>query len=104
MKTIYLNKDFQCSVTEKTDTVHSIETDFFDGKCNAYIEGYRFVPAGQQWTRKDGVVFTGEMVAPFKDSTQLNMVQSLYEQLSVDITNTEVAIAELYESEVAAVD
>lgn len=81
MKTIYLNKDFQCSVTEKTDTVQSVETSVFDGKCNAFIEGYRFVPAGQQWTREDGVVFEGEMVAPFKDYTQLEMVQSLYEQL-----------------------
>ena len=81
MKTIYLNKDFQCSVTEKSDTVQSIETDAFDGKCNAYVEGYRFIPEGQQWTREDGVVFEGEMIAPFKDSTQLEMVQSLYEQL-----------------------
>ena len=81
MKTIYLNEDFQCSVTEKEDTVQSIETDFFDGKCNAYIEGYRFVPQGQTWTRDDGVEFTGEMIAPFKDYTQLEMVQSLYEQL-----------------------
>lgn len=81
MKTIYLNKDFQCSVTEKTDTVQTVETAVFDGKCNAFIEGYRFIPAGQQWTRKDGVVFEGEMIAPFKDYTQLEMVQSLYEQL-----------------------
>ena len=57
MKTIYLNKDFQCSVTEKTDTVQTVETAVFDGKCNAFIEGYRFIPAGQQWTREDGVVF-----------------------------------------------
>lgn len=81
MKTIYLNKDFQCSVTEKADTVQSVETSVFDGKCNAFIEGYRFVPAGQQWTREDGMVFAGEMIAPFKDYTQLEMVQSLYEQL-----------------------
>ncbi|MBR5873287.1 MAG: hypothetical protein IKY90_00960 [Oscillospiraceae bacterium] len=81
MKTIYLNANFECSVSKKADTVQSIETDYFDGKCNAFIEGYRFIPAGQQWTRKDGVVFEGEMIAPFKDSTQLEMVQSLYEQL-----------------------
>ena len=47
MKTIYLNKDFQCSVTEKSDTVQSIETDAFDGKCNAYVEGYRFILEGR---------------------------------------------------------
>ena len=104
MKTIYLNKDFQCSVTEKSDTVQSIETDAFDGKCNAYVEGYRFIPEGQQWTRKDGVVFAGEMIAPFKDYTQLEMVQKLYEQLAEDITYTQLAVAELYESGVTAND
>ena len=104
MKTIYLNKDFQCSVTEKSDTVQSIETDAFDGKCNAFIEGYRFVPQGQTWTRDDGVVFAGEMIAPFKDYTQLEMVQKLYEQLAEDITYTQLAVAELYESGVAVND
>ena len=104
MKTIYLNKDFQCSVTEKSDTVQSIETDAFDGKCNAFIEGYRFVPAGRQWTREDGIVFAGEMIAPFKDYTQLEMVQKLYEQLAEDITYTQLAVAELYESGVAVND
>lgn len=104
MKTIYLNKDFQCSVTEKTDTVQTVETAVFDGKCNAFIEGYRFIPAGQQWTRKDGVVFEGEMISPFKDSTQLEMVQKLYEQLAEDITYTQLAVAELYESGVTAND
>ena len=104
MKTIYLNKDFQCSVTEKSDTVQSIETDAFDGKCNAFIEGYRFVPAGRQWTREDGIVFAGEMIAPFKDYTQLEMVQKLYEQLAEDITYTQLSVAELYESGVTAND
>ena len=104
MKTIYLNKDFLCSVTEQTDTVQTVETAVFDGKCNAFIEGYRFIPAGQQWTREDGVVFEGEMISPFKDSTQLEMVQKLYEQLAEDITYTQLAVAELYESGVTAND
>ena len=104
MKTIYLNADFQCSLTEKADTVQSIETDYFNGKCNAYIEGYRFVPQGQTWTRNDGVVFAGEMIAPFKDYTQMEMVQKLYEQLAEDITYTQLAVAELYESGVTAND
>ncbi len=101
MKTIYLNSDFQCSVSQKADTVQQVETSLFDGKCNAYIEGYRYLPAGQHWTREDGRQFCGEMAAPFKDSVYLDMVQSVYEQLAADITNTELAIAELYESGVA---
>lgn len=101
MKTIYLNKNYECSLTEKADTVQSVETDFFDGKCNAFIEGYRFVPEGQSWTREDGVVFAGEMIAPYKDYTYLEMVQAVYDQLAADITDTQLAVAELYESGVA---
>lgn len=101
MKTIYLNSDFQCSVAEKEDTVQHIETDYFDGKCNAWIEGYRFVPQGQTWTRADGVEFGGQMAAPFKDYSYLEMVQSVYDQLAADITDTQLAVAELYESGVA---
>ena len=44
------------------------------------------------------------MISPFKDSTQLEMVQKLYEQLAEDITYTQLAVAELYESGVTAND
>ena len=51
-----------------------------DGKCDAYIEGYRFIPAGQTWTRADGVVFTGEMIAPWKPWAELDTAQREYER------------------------
>ena len=54
--------------------------DAFDGKCNAYIEGYRFIPSGQTWTRADGVVFTGEMIAPWKPWDELDAAQREYER------------------------
>ena len=101
MKTIYLNEKFECSAYEKADTRMSVETDFFDGKCDAFIEGYRFIPAGYTWTRKDGEVFVGEMIAPFKEMAYLDAVQTAFEELSESITNTELAIAELYEMGVA---
>lgn len=78
---IYLDKDFKCHTKENSRKVQSVETNVFDGKCTAFIEGHRFVPAGQSWTREDGVVFSGEMVAPFKDSRLLEMVQNMYEQI-----------------------
>lgn len=37
---------------------------FFAGKCPAFTEGYRVVPEGQTWTREDGEVFSGQMIAP----------------------------------------
>ena len=82
MKRIYLNKDFQCFTSENGETVQFVETSAFDGKCKAYIEGFRFVPAGQHWIREDGKRFDGEMVSPFKDYIYLETVQSLYEEMA----------------------
>lgn len=79
MKTIYIDSEFKCH-TASAEGLTAIETDAFDGKCNAYIEGYRFIPAGQTWTRADGVVFTGEMIAPWKPWAELDAVQREFER------------------------
>ena len=76
--TIYIDNDYKCHTTPADGRV-SIETDAFNGKCSQYIEGYRFVPAGQSWTREDGQVFTGEMIAPWRDSTILEEFQAIYD-------------------------
>lgn len=79
MKTIYLDTNFKCH-TAPGSGYTSVETDAFDDKCNTYVEGYRFIPAGQTWTRADGVVFTGEMIAPWKPWAELDAVQREYER------------------------
>ena len=79
MKTIYLDSDYKCHVTDD-GTMTSVETDFFDSKCQTFIEGYRFVPNGKSWTRFDGVVFTGEMIAPWKPYDELDAAQREYER------------------------
>ena len=79
MKTIYIDSEFKCH-TVNDGTMIAIETDAFDGKCDAYIEGYRFVPAGESWTRPDGVVFRGEMTAPWKPYSELDAAQRAYER------------------------
>ena len=79
MSVIYIDSDFKCH-TINDGTMTAVETDFFDGKCDAFIEGYRFVPAGQNWTREDGKVFTGEMVAPWKPYSELAAAQAQYER------------------------
>ena len=58
----------------------AVETDAFDGKCDTYIAGYRLIPSGESWTRSDGVVFTGEMVAPWKPYDELDAAQRQYER------------------------
>ena len=58
----------------------AVETSFFDSKCDAFVEGYRFVPSGESWTREDGVTFTGEMIAPWKPYAELDNAQREYER------------------------
>jgi hypothetical protein len=92
MKTIYIDSDFKCHITDD-GTMTAIETDYFDGKCDAFIEGYRFVPDGETWTRSDGTVFHGEMISPWKDYAELDNAQREYEkQLLADY---ESALAEI---------
>ena len=71
----------------------AVETDAFDGKCAEYIEGYRLVPAGETWTRDDGALFSGEMIAPWKPWNELDAVQRKYER--EQITQYESALTEI---------
>ena len=83
MRKIYVDSDYKCHVTND-GTMREVETDAFDGMCDAYIEGCRFVPAGESWTRSDGVVFHGEMKTPWKDSNELETIQREYERQLLD--------------------
>lgn len=79
MKTIYIDSEFKCHATND-GTMTAVEVDFFSNKCDSFIEGYRFIPYGKSWTRSDGVVFTGEMVAPWKNHSELEVAQREYER------------------------
>lgn len=78
MKKIYLDSEFRCHVADD-GMMAAVETDFFDGKCDFFIEGYRVIPAGEKWTRSDGVIFYGEMAAPWKPYSELAAAQAQYE-------------------------
>lgn len=94
---IYVDSDYKCHVSNPTGTMTTIETNFFDSKCDAYIEGYRYVPMRMTWTRLDGVVFQGEMIAPWKDWRELDEVQRKYEleQLAALKHENEVLVADM---------
>ena len=79
MMKIYIDSDFKCHVADD-GTMIAVETDFFNGKCEAFVEGYRYIPTGKSWTRSDGVSFNGEMIAPWKDYTELDAAQREYEK------------------------
>ena len=79
MKMIYIDSEFKCHVTDD-GTMTAVETDFFDGKCDTFIEGYRFIPASESWMRSDGVMFHGEMITPWKEYVELDNAQREYER------------------------
>jgi hypothetical protein len=76
---IYIDSDCKCHAAP-ADGLTAVDTDFFGGKAPRYIDGYRFVPAGESWTREDGAVFAGEMVSPWKPWEELDAVQREYER------------------------
>ena len=93
--TIYIDNDYKCHVSDPYGTMTAVETDAFDGKCPAYIGGYRYIPAGAMWTRPDGVTFAGEMIAPWRDWRTLDAAQRDYEreQLAALTVENEALVA-----------
>lgn len=79
MRTVFLDEGYKCHAADD-GMMRPVETDFFDGKCDAYIEGFRLVPEGEVWTREDGAVFRGQMISPWKDHSRLEMAQRDYER------------------------
>ena len=108
MKTIYIDSDFKCHLSDG-GTMTPVETDFFDYICDTMLEGYRFVPAGETWTREDGEVFDGEMIAPWKHWEELDDAQREYERELVNeltaenetlIADMAQMIEEVYQSDI----
>ena len=75
--TIYIDSDYKCYASV-ADGRRAVETNFFDGKCDEWIESYRFVPEGETWMREDGEEFRGEMVTPWKDLSEAYAAQIAY--------------------------
>lgn len=76
---LYIDADYKMH-TAAGDGLTAIETDVFDGKCAAYIEGFRYVPPGGTWTREDGTAIPNGMLAPWKNIQVLEAAQRAYEQ------------------------
>lgn len=76
----YIDHDFRCHMDNPDGNYREVEHPFFDGKCKEYIEGHRYVPTGESWTRSDGMVFRGEMIAPWKPYSELDSAQREYER------------------------
>lgn len=96
MRTIYIDSEFKCHITND-GTMTAVETSAFDGKCDTFIEGHRFVPKGEIRTNEDGDEFAGEQVTPWKDYDELDAVQREYERER--LADAENALAILYGGE-----
>lgn len=95
---IYIDNEFKCYTSDaagrKEVELSEFAAEFFDGKSNDFIEGYRYVPQGETWTRKDGKVFEGEMISPWKNALQLERIQAEYEREQLAQTKAELADAD----------
>ena len=101
---IYIDSDYKCH-TSPGEGRTAVETNAFDGKCRQYIEGYRFVPAGETWTREDGQVFHGEMVAPWRDYAILFEFQEVAQEEQAKATEEIAAIVEeVYNSDMEVIE
>lgn len=104
MAAIYIDSEFKCYTTSAEDR-RAIETYAFDGKCRQYIEGYRFVPAGEKWILEDGTFYSGEMVAPWRDYSILEEFQSLYEEEQAKAVEEIAALVEeVYNSDLEVIE
>lgn len=88
---IYIGTDYKCYMTS-ADGRREFDAEFFDGKCSAFVEGYRYVPAGETWTRSDGTVFAGEMLSPWKDYAILAAAQAAYEEAAAESADMQAAL------------
>lgn len=81
---IYIDNDCRCHA-ENDGTMRPFDAPDFDGKCKGFIEGHRYVPEGETWTRSDGIEFKGEMIAPFIDYKKLEKAQLTYEKEQAEL-------------------
>jgi hypothetical protein len=76
MRTIYIDSDNKCHVTDD-GTMTAVETDFFDGKCDSFVEGFCCEV-------REG----GTAIYPWKDYEELDSIQRDYEkQLIIQLQN-----------------
>ena len=85
--TIYIDNDYKCHV-DNDGTRRAFDVPFFDGKCEEFIEGYRYVPAGETWTRADGQTFTGEMIVAWRDYSQILEIQTAVDRAQAQAQQT----------------
>ena len=70
MRTIYIDSNFKCHVADDGKMV-AVETEYFDGKCDAFIEGYCY-------DIENGAIY------PWVDYNELERIQEEYDRQLVE--------------------
>lgn len=78
MRTIFVDFENKCHVTDDGNMT-AVETDFFDGKCEAFVEGFCF-------DINIGVIYA------YKPYSELDAVQREYERERLKDAETALAI------------
>lgn len=86
--TVYIDSDYKCH-SAAGEGLRAVDVPVFDGKCRRFIEGYRYIPAGESY---DG--FRGEMIAPHEDYAMLAAAQAQYEETLAELTATKEDLAD----------
>ena len=68
MRTIFIDSENKCHIAND-GTMSAVETDFFDGKCDVFVEGYCY-------DTSKGYV----LVYPWKPHSELDAAQREYER------------------------
>lgn len=83
-----INNDFKCYISS-AGAMREIDLEFFDGKCKAFIEGFRCIPS----TDADGnEIYT---VFAWRDYALLEEFQRQYEELIAQQEDMQAALAVL---------
>ena len=80
MRKIYIDSDSKCHLTDD-GSMSAVETSFFDGKCDTFVEGYCYK-----------VKDTGISIYPWKSYSELDAAQREYERMKLADAENALAI------------
>lgn len=83
-----INNDFKC-YTSNAGAMREIDLEFFDGKCKAFIEGFRCIPSTDAAGNEICTVFA------WREFSLLEEFQRQYEELIAQQEDMQAALAVL---------
>lgn len=75
---VFLDNEFRCHVNND-GAMTRVESNFFDGKCRAFAEAWRFIPSGYTWRNSDGFEIHGPTYMCVEDAEMTYAIQAQFE-------------------------